>query len=145
MQFCWRFQSVGDDEAIKEEESQGREREVDEEIERRISSAMCQPVPVGVFTRIQYLWTHVYPPRRHPEAISSYFSQTALPAPQASVTSEQAKTVTDYFILGRGVDTDDKNTRGLGLFSCRQGHNEGETLYKRTIFNALLVEWLLLV
>lgn len=61
MRFC--FQSVGDDEATEEESlGRGRERaererdrEVDEEIESRISSAMCQTAPVGVFTSIQYL------------------------------------------------------------------------------------------
>lgn len=41
------------------EESRGsereREREVNKEIERRISSAVCQTMPVDVFTSIQYL------------------------------------------------------------------------------------------
>lgn len=39
---------------VEEERERGRGREVDEEIESRISTAMCQPGPVGVYTRIQY-------------------------------------------------------------------------------------------
>ncbi len=94
---------MGDDEAMAVE-SRGRgeregEREVDVETESRISSAMCQPVPVAVFTRIQYLRTHVYPPHRHPKATSSNFSQTAQCAPQARVTSEWAKIVAGYFLF----------------------------------------------
>lgn len=57
------------------EESHGRgggEREgrggVDKEMEGRISAAVCQPRPVGVFIRFQNHRTHVFPPQRHPEA-----------------------------------------------------------------------------
>lgn len=39
----------------RERRERERDREVDEEIESRISSAMCQTAPVGVFTSIQYL------------------------------------------------------------------------------------------
>lgn len=52
MQFCCG--SVGD-EAMKVERERERERGLDEEIEGRISSAMCQSAPVGVFICIKYL------------------------------------------------------------------------------------------
>lgn len=64
----------------------------DEETESRISSAMCQPAPVNVFIRIQYLWTHVYPPRRHPKATTHTHTE-------ADLTSEKARIVTECFLF----------------------------------------------
>lgn len=77
----WRMMTQSQGRGMK------RERRGDEEIEDRISSAVCQPAPVGVFTRSRYLWTHVYPPRTHSMATLSCFPQIDQSAPQASVTS----------------------------------------------------------
>lgn len=99
------FFSVGNDAREEEEEvSQGRERErvrgADEKTESRISSAMCQPVPVNVFAHIQYLQTHVYPPRRHPKATTVDVSAclTGQPDIRAGPNSHSL-----FVILGRGI------------------------------------------